>query len=222
MMPFATHIRSGETPSCSQANIRPVRPKPVATSSQISSTSWRSHSSRTAAQVARRVHEHPGRALHERLHDHRRHLAARTARAAASMSGGRRARPGACRTAAAGTRSGTGRCRRPTPSRSCRRGRPSAARRTSSPLLAALAPVLEGHLERDLGGGRAVVRVEDPRQPGRRELHQPPRQLDAGTVATGRASSSARRGPSWSRTAASMRGWPCPCTLHHSDETPSM
>ena len=38
----------GATPSCWQANIVPVRPKPVATSSQISSTPWRSHSSRTA------------------------------------------------------------------------------------------------------------------------------------------------------------------------------
>ena len=38
VMPLATHIRSGATPSCSQANIGPVRPNPVATSSQISST----------------------------------------------------------------------------------------------------------------------------------------------------------------------------------------
>ena len=35
VIPLATHIRSGSTPSCSQANIRPVRPNPVATSSQI-------------------------------------------------------------------------------------------------------------------------------------------------------------------------------------------
>ncbi len=47
-MPLASVMKSGVTPSCSQANIVPVRPKPVATSSQISRTPWRSQSSRTA------------------------------------------------------------------------------------------------------------------------------------------------------------------------------
>ena len=46
--PSPTHMRSGVTPSCSQANIVPVRPKPVATSSQIRSTPNSSHSARTA------------------------------------------------------------------------------------------------------------------------------------------------------------------------------
>ena len=39
--------------------------------------------------------------------------------------------------------------------------------------------------------------------------------------ARGRASSSARRGRAASRTAASIAGWPWPWTVHHSDETPS-
>ena len=46
---LARQSRSGATASCSHANIVPVRPKPVATSSQISSTPWRLQSSRTAA-----------------------------------------------------------------------------------------------------------------------------------------------------------------------------
>src|SRR5467141_848212 len=38
--PLATHIKSGNTPARSQANIRPVRPNPVRTSSAMSKTSW--------------------------------------------------------------------------------------------------------------------------------------------------------------------------------------
>ena len=70
MIPFATQSRSGDTPSCSQANIRPVRPKPVATSSRIEQHVVAVAQLAHPAQVALRVHQHPGRALHERLHDH--------------------------------------------------------------------------------------------------------------------------------------------------------
>ena len=45
---MATDMRSGVTWSCSHANHRPVRPKPVITSSAISSTSSSSQSARTA------------------------------------------------------------------------------------------------------------------------------------------------------------------------------
>ena len=44
-------------------------------------------------------------------------------------------------------------------------------------LAAALLLELERHLQRDLGRGRARVRVEDPAQPGRGDLDQPRRQL---------------------------------------------
>ena len=47
-MPFATVMMSGTTPSCSTANQRPVRPKPVMTSSAIISTSRSSQILRTA------------------------------------------------------------------------------------------------------------------------------------------------------------------------------
>ena len=76
--------------------------------------------------------------------------------------------------------SGRGRCRRPRPSRSCRRGR-RRSRQTNEVLpdvlAAALLPVLEGHLQRDLDRGRAGVRVEDAGQPGRRDLDQAAGQL---------------------------------------------
>ena len=47
-MPLATDMRSGTTPSWSQANQRPVRPKPVMTSSAIMRTSSSSQTARTA------------------------------------------------------------------------------------------------------------------------------------------------------------------------------
>ena len=43
---------SGTTSQLSHANIRPVRPKPAITSSRISRIPWRSHTSRTDAEVA--------------------------------------------------------------------------------------------------------------------------------------------------------------------------
>ncbi len=53
----------------------------------------------------------------------------------------------------------------------------------AGPALAALVPVLVGHLERDLGGGGAGVRVEDARQAGRSDLDEPSRQVDRRGVA---------------------------------------
>ena len=41
---------SGATPSCWQANIRPVLPRPVGISSNTSSVPWRSQAARTRAQ----------------------------------------------------------------------------------------------------------------------------------------------------------------------------
>src|SRR6185295_19671368 len=45
-------------------------------------------------------------------------------------------------------------------------------RRAPSVLPAALLPVLKRHLQRDLGGARARVRVEDALEPGRSELRE--------------------------------------------------
>ena len=49
----------------------PVRPKPTATSSAIRSTSYLRRQLAHAAQIARRMHDHAGGALHQRLDDHR-------------------------------------------------------------------------------------------------------------------------------------------------------
>ncbi len=49
-------------------------------------------------------------------------------------------------------------------------------------LAAALLLELEGHLQRDLGRGRAGLRVEDAREARRRQLDQPRRQLGGAGV----------------------------------------
>ena len=49
VIPFAHVIRSGTNPNFSHANVVPWRPNPVITSSDTSSTSWRSQISRTRA-----------------------------------------------------------------------------------------------------------------------------------------------------------------------------
>ena len=48
-MPLPTVIRSGTTPQCSAAQVRPVRPNPHWTSSKMRTAPWRSHSSRSPA-----------------------------------------------------------------------------------------------------------------------------------------------------------------------------
>ena len=68
--PLARQRMSGSTPSCSQANIFPVRPKPVATSSTISSTPWRRAMSAHAAEMAVGGGDDAGRPLHQRLDHH--------------------------------------------------------------------------------------------------------------------------------------------------------
>ena len=129
----------------------PVRPKPVATSSQIRNTPCSVAQLAHRAQVAVGLHEDARRALHQRLHDHRGDLVAVLVEQRVAGRRRRPARPASARTAAAGRASGRARCRRPTPSRWCRRG--SCSRRQTNsvaPPLAALVPVLEGHLQRDL------------------------------------------------------------------------
>ena len=130
VMPLARQIRSGATPSWSHANMRAGAAEAgghlVEDQQHAVPVAQVAH----RAQVAGRVREHAGGALHERLHDHRRHLALGARRAGAPCRRRRPARPSACRTGAGGRSSGRGRCRRPTRSRSCRRGRPSSATRT--------------------------------------------------------------------------------------------
>ena len=89
-------------------------------------------------------------------------------------------------------------------------------------LAAALRLVLEGHLQGDLGRGRAGVRVEDAGEAGRGDLDQARRQLGGagvGEAEHGRVGDPVellahRRGRS--------TGWRWPWTLHQSEEMPSM
>ena len=224
MIPLARQSRSGATPSCSQANIVPVRPKPVATSSQISSTPWRVAELADRAQVAGRLDQDPGRALDQRLDDHRRDLVA--------VGGEQRARA----SAASPARDGVG----------LEQQRPvggveevDAADRdradrvavvglaeldeggAAGVLAAALGLVLEGHLQRDLDRGRAGVRVEDAGEAGRGDLDQARRPARRRRGGRGRAWSSGRRGRAARSTAASISGWRWPWTLHQSEEMPS-
>ena len=87
-------------------------------------------------------------------------------------------------------------------------------------LAAALLLVLEGHLQRDLGRGRARVRVEDAREAGRRDLDQaarPARRRRVGEAEHRRVGDLAEL----LATAASIPAWRWPWTLHQSEETPS-
>ena len=62
-------MTSGDMPACSQANIVPVRPKPVAISSATNSKPCR-RTGAAAAPRMRRVKAHAACSLHDRLEDH--------------------------------------------------------------------------------------------------------------------------------------------------------
>ena len=72
-MPFAMQSRSGRSPHCSDANSVPVRPNPVATSSQIRSTSCAARVAE-CPQPVRIAEQHARRSLHEWFHHHGREL----------------------------------------------------------------------------------------------------------------------------------------------------
>ena len=69
-------MKSGTTPSCSQANIVPVRPKPVITSSRMSRRRARRTSGASSASIPRGHSRMPGRALDQRLDDDARQVVA--------------------------------------------------------------------------------------------------------------------------------------------------
>ena len=58
-------------PACSHANIRPVRPNPVATSSAMKSAAVATREHMQRAKIGRRMRPHAGRTLHQGLDDHR-------------------------------------------------------------------------------------------------------------------------------------------------------
>ena len=62
-------MMSGTTPACSQANIVPVRPKPVKISSKISKAPQRSATARRRCKRRGVMETHAAGALHQRLDD---------------------------------------------------------------------------------------------------------------------------------------------------------
>ena len=68
--PLASVTTSGRTPLCSQANIRPVRPMPVCTSSRTRRSPWASQIARSPAQVLGGGHDDAALALN-RLDENR-------------------------------------------------------------------------------------------------------------------------------------------------------
>jgi hypothetical protein len=155
----------------------PVRPKPVATSSQIKSVPKR-------PQVAGRLDADPRRALHQRLDDHGGDLLAMALEDALEIAG-----IAGARLPRAEEEGLVGRVEEVDPADGDRaegvavvgvaEGDEAGAPRV---LPAALMPVLERHLERDLRCRRPGVRVEDPAQPRRREVDQACGELRSGLV----------------------------------------
>ena len=134
--------------SCSTANIVPVRPKPVATSSQMSNTSLRRQAASSRA-GSRGAADHAGRALHHRLRRSARQSREPRASSSASASDAqampqvgvsffrgqrcnREQGPEAPGRAAGGKSRGRAPCRPRRPSPACRRGRPRPAPRSAS------------------------------------------------------------------------------------------
>ena len=136
------------------------------------------------AQVARRQHPDPRRSLDERLDDHRRDLAVVEVEHALELGGV--------------TGGDVVRVEEQRPVRGVEEVDPADrdgphgvpvvgvaqadVRGALGRLAALLLPVLEGHLERDLGRRRPGVRVEDPVESRRRDLDQPRRELGGGAV----------------------------------------
>jgi hypothetical protein len=134
-------------------------------------------------QVARRVHDHPGRALHERLHDDRGDPVAVLFEDARHV--GRVAGLGHVRVEQQRAKERVEEVDAADRHRAQRVAVVAHAQADElvALRLAAVLEVLEGHLQRDLGRRRAVVGEEDAVQPRRRDPDQPLRQLDRAGVA---------------------------------------
>ncbi len=189
-------MRSGRRPHCSLANRVPVRPKPVATSSQISRTSWRRQASTSGPYAAGSATSMPAApwtrgstttAARRRPWSSTRAAALRQ-RVGVVVAGGpddgaAAARPERPRSAAGRT----GRCRtrrrRATASRRCRRGRRARGQVAGASGHAEVGPVLEGDLERLLDRRRAVGGEQEVRVVDRHHLGQRLGQLDHDAVA---------------------------------------
>ena len=176
------------SPACSHANSVPVRPKPVATSSQISSTSCSRHAAASAARSSGARELHARRALHERLDDHRRelvrvlgdHRGTRSAKQSGSANSGARStgkRSGSKSVGAEPAVADRERADRVAVVRAAEREERGPAGD------AAVHPVLERDLQRLLDRARAVGRVEEVRRRRRARPGPAPRRARPRPVA---------------------------------------
>ena len=185
-MPLPRHSRSGARPHCSDANSVPVRPKPVATSSQISSTSCAAARGAEPREAVRVGELHAGRALHQRFDDHRRELAAcaldhrdRDVEAVGRAELRRAQHREAQRIEDVGAEAAV--ADRQRADRVAVVG--AAEREERRARRAEVRPVLQRDLQRLLDRGRAVGRVEEVRVLDRHDARERFRQLDDGAVA---------------------------------------
>ena len=189
---------SGAIPACSQAKSRPVRPKPVAISSAISSTPDVVAEPSQLAQIVGRVEPHAAGPLHDGLEDHRRELVAMRVEELAQigeiagLTAFAEAPRGPLREELLRERS------REEPvhprHRVADRHRPervaviAPAQREHPPSLGASArlPVLERELERDLDRDRPGIREKDALEPARRHFGEALAETDGRLVGQAR------------------------------------
>ena len=219
------HRRSGRRPACSDAKSVPVRPKPVATSSQIKQHVVRAARGAEAREAVAIGELHAGRALHRAV---RRSPPRAPSRARATMSHATSKHAGSSNAGArsTGKRSGS-KTSAPKPSSPTESApivspwyAPPNARNVSA-RRAEVRPVLERDLQRLLDRRRAVGRVEEVRVVDGHDPGERLRELDHRRGCRCRASSSGRRASSWRRIASSSSGTQWPSVLTHSDEIAS-
>ena len=165
-MALPRHSRSGRRPACSDANSVPVRPKPVATSSQMRSTSCAAHAAPRRASPSRSASCMPAAPCTSgstitatRSSACARHDVARDVEARRIVEGGRAQHREAQRSEHVGAEAVVAHRKR-----ADRVAVVRAAEREEVPARRAeVRPVLERDLQRLLDGRRAVGRVEEVR-----------------------------------------------------------
>ena len=222
--PFARHRRSGATPARVAREQRPVRPKPVITSSAISGTPCASHARAHAAHERAGVHDAcPPAPCTSGSSDHAR-ARARRARRAPRRRSARDGHARAPRKQRLERPRRTARDRRPPSRRTCRRGTPPSSATKTRALAArrACTQRWQRDLERDLDRRRAVVGEEDARQARRRDARQPLGQRDRRLVRAAREQHVVELARLRAHRLDAAAGAPWPCRHAHHDEIASI
>ena len=226
-MPLPRHSRSGRSPHCSDANSVPVRPNPVATSSQISSTSCSRHAAPRPARPlgGRRAACRPRPARAARRSPRRAPTRARATIAAARVEavGVVERRRAQHREARAASNMSAPNPSSPTDSAPIVSPwyAPPNARNVVRPATPTVDPVLERDLERLLDRRRAVGRVQEVRVGRRARPGRAPRTSSITTRLPLPSIVECAPSSSCSRIASSSSGTWWPSVLTQSDEIAS-